>query len=501
MEGDEDSSFDQLLRHDTVAVRPIKGMESVVATVSGYKGTERFNLIKLISLAGANYVGAMSSSITHLICWNFEGKKYNLSRKFKTIAVNHQWIEDCTREKKRLPEGPYMLKSGQEVGHLGMQFPVDYEAGNKKPRVLSNKSNFSLDSVSIQGASVSEYIWTDSILLKKELIQSSREEKKRFSTFKKSNCYPSLCSARKENCPSHGDGSSSGYSHRRRLVKKNIIRETPKIVLSDSEDDCCVMEPRNKSCSIKGSPCNMDAVDNVEKLATDISLDDAPSDHQGKTNLTLRVGEIENRNRQSVSRDYSLNSSSATVGISSKDESHCAKNLSVEISDMNEADYASKLPATSDLSCVICWTDFSSTRGVLPCGHRFCFTCIRDWAENMASMKRGSTCPLCKTSFMSITIVEDAACSDQKIYSQTIPHAQSTTDIYVLPDQQNLSSLDQLHTEPVCIVCRSREPTDMLISCEVCRILCIHSYCLDPPLLPWTCVHCRNPRISRYWTR
>lgn len=55
------------------------------------------------------------------------------------------------------------------------------------------------------------------------------------------------------------------------------------------------------------------------------------------------------------------------------------------------------------------------------------------------SRKRASTCPLCKASFLSITKVEDAACTDQKIYSQTVPHALSSTDVYLVADLDTVS--------------------------------------------------------------
>lgn len=160
--------------------------------------------------------------------------------------------------------------------------------------------------------------------------------------------------------------------------------------------------------------------------------------------------------------------------------------------DAGESDALNKL---AELSCVICYTDFSSTRGVLPCGHRFCYSCIQEWADHTAARRMVSTCPLCKCGFLRITKLEDADSADQKIYSQTVPGPSSATnDIFMLSDRENPNFGAQHSSAPVCCECRSREHEDLLASCSICRNRWIHSYCLDPPLFPWSCSSCRGLR-------
>lgn len=57
----------------------------------------------------------IASKVTHLICYKFEGDKYELAKQIKKIKiVNHLWLEDCLKAWKILPETEYD-KSGYEM--------------------------------------------------------------------------------------------------------------------------------------------------------------------------------------------------------------------------------------------------------------------------------------------------------------------------------------------------------------------------------------------------
>ncbi|KAJ0704202.1 putative chromatin regulator PHD family [Helianthus annuus] len=325
----------------------VRIMDLVVATVSGYHGSERFKLIKLISQAGASYVGAMNSSTTHLVCHKFEGKKYELAKKFKTIVVNHRWIEECIKQGRRVSERPYM----------------------KQCRRLIHKNMYN------------------------ELSSSESEEGFKHSDY----------SRKHERRPRY---ETRFHNHGKR---RNLILEE------------------------------------IEDLGTTSSRED-------------HYTEV--------------------------DHDHC-----------NKMEHNPRLSKEVLLSCVICWTEYSSTRGVLPCGHRFCFSCIQNWADHMASMKKVSTCPLCKGKFYSIQKMEDAESFDQKIYSQTIPNNCPLMDVYIIPHGESSIHQTMPPPTPVCYQCGCREPEELLISCHSCQIRCVHSYCLDPPQIPWVCVQCKDLRM------
>lgn len=512
---------------------PIQGMESVIATVSGYHGSDRFNLIKLISHAGASYVGALSRSTTHLVCWKFEGKKYELADKFNTIVLNHRWIEDCIKQGKRVPERPYILQCGQEVGPLLLEPPPVAKVGvsTKNWNVLSDKSSVCDDSEQIIdlgcGTSRRSFL-TDSCLLNEDLfpefkennssLKSKQKHVRRNSKQELRSCSrpcfqdPPLTRslrmelqessthlARAKRNISNGNGSSMAETSRkgRRLAKRNIGRDMKESALSDSDQEFHPIRFQNMPndvVTVLSDDSGEERNGNI--LGTEGKTDNGLHIQRRIRNRGLKgVVEVD-ENHLSPSKDPNIYVKDAPTSLEGTPQDGCfeVENSKEEFKNRFGTEDATRIPPSMELSCVICWTEFSSTRGILPCGHRFCYSCIESWAGHMGSKSKNSTCPLCKASFTSITKVDDADMIDQKIYSQTIPSAPKM-DIPV-PTYRGIPNFSaQSPSGTVCVACSGREPEELLVACNLCHSRCIHSYCLDPPLFPWTCIHCKDLRL------
>ncbi|XP_038985071.1 DNA topoisomerase 2-binding protein 1 [Phoenix dactylifera] len=520
MLGDDDSAD----RSQGDGIRPIPGMESVIVTVSGYHGTERFKLIKLIAQTGASYVGAMGRSTTHLVCWQFEGKKYELARNIGAHIISHRWFEACLKKGKRLPEGPYTMQSGWEAGPISWEVPAVLDTHDKKKCVVTRERNVLSDQSHASNCSRAAEIdarcfdveysnWSDTHLLKENFfpswdtemmgsknVRKIRKASKQGCTSsnkahlgppnirlypqpEESSSFPSLCSSRKKRSLFHATQNevTGEPAHRsRRLVKKNASFNHLNDIIPGSRQEPCLTEINNHLDLPDYEGSRTQGLEQVEDI-------ERPRNHP------LSEEPKSSRSCHALS-EHEINSKCEHCQYTREniDSSDFGVNHDRQSKEDNQSESAS-VHKQAELSCVICWTDFSSTRGVLPCGHRFCYLCILGWADCMASKGKVSTCPLCKASFASIRKMEEAGSPDQKIYSQTIPCGSSNMD-FMLFDRGNYN-LETLTSDFVCYQCHNHEPADLLVSCHICQTHWVHSCCLDPPLVPWTCMHCRDLRM------
>ncbi|CAA0831977.1 BRCT domain-containing protein [Striga hermonthica] len=119
-----DHSFDVGMPVDpsSVMYRPMKdlngitGAKSLVVCLTGYQRQDRDDIMNMVALMGASFSKPLvANKVTHLICYKFEGEKYELAKKLKRIKlVNHRWLEDCLKAWELLPESDYD-KSGYEL--------------------------------------------------------------------------------------------------------------------------------------------------------------------------------------------------------------------------------------------------------------------------------------------------------------------------------------------------------------------------------------------------
>ncbi|KAK4742819.1 hypothetical protein SAY87_000820 [Trapa incisa] len=87
----------------------IPGAKSLVMCLTGYQRHDREDIMMMVSFMGAQFSKPLvANKVTHLICYKFEGEKYELAKKMKRInLVNHRWLEDCLRDWEILPEANY----------------------------------------------------------------------------------------------------------------------------------------------------------------------------------------------------------------------------------------------------------------------------------------------------------------------------------------------------------------------------------------------------------
>uniref|UniRef100_A0A804LWV7 Zinc finger (C3HC4-type RING finger) family protein / BRCT domain-containing protein n=1 Tax=Zea mays TaxID=4577 RepID=A0A804LWV7_MAIZE len=443
---------------------PIDGMVSVVATVSGYHGDERHRLVNLIAETGASYVGSMSRSITHLVCWRLEGKKYDIARRLGTLVVSHWWFTECLREGRRLPVDSYLMVSGEEAGPVP-ELPTRSRTQGKKSAIMEDRVFQELpddfwDTPLARTSYKVKFDDSDSD------FESALLKEERHFLHLSSHTTSKSTSKQKENL--------SHLLHNEvpiRMGERNDLTENfENDSLSDSfsepqiSDTLCVEAQRKfTKTSAPSSSLRQSTMDSLYEFGETSRHE--PAGKKEQDNVELRK----------TSRSF------LPFDMSGQEPPFCTQEQVDKCSfgtladdemgyDNKPMEKSSNLERQTELSCVICWTDFSSTRGILPCGHRFCYSCIQGWSDCLASRGKVSTCPLCKASFTWISKVDEAGTLDQKVYSQTIP-CEASTDVFVL-GSEGYDFSGPTSGQGACYQCHFREPEELLLSCHVCRSLC-----------------------------
>ncbi|KAL6896826.1 hypothetical protein ACP4OV_007398 [Aristida adscensionis] len=101
--------------------RGIPGSDSLEICLTGYQKKWREDIMKMVEMMGAQFSKSLrANESTHLICYKFEGDKYDLAKQVNIATINHRWLEDCLKAWEILPIDDYK-KSGWELEILEAQ--------------------------------------------------------------------------------------------------------------------------------------------------------------------------------------------------------------------------------------------------------------------------------------------------------------------------------------------------------------------------------------------
>uniref|UniRef100_A0A8I6XYV1 BRCT domain-containing protein n=2 Tax=Hordeum vulgare subsp. vulgare TaxID=112509 RepID=A0A8I6XYV1_HORVV len=103
---------DRVIYWPTKDLNGIPGSDSLQICLTGYQRNDREDIMKMVSLMGAHFSKPLLGHVvTHLVCYKFEGEKYELAKRLGIKLANHQWLEDCLKSWEILPVDDYNKSS------------------------------------------------------------------------------------------------------------------------------------------------------------------------------------------------------------------------------------------------------------------------------------------------------------------------------------------------------------------------------------------------------
>nr|GMD63976.1 BRCT domain-containing protein [Ipomoea batatas] len=153
---DHSSEVGMLVDPASVMYRPLRdlngipGAKSLLICLTGYLRQDRDDIMTMVGLMGANFSKPLvANKVTHLICYKFEGEKYELARRMSRIKiVNHRWLEDCLKSWSLLPEIRYdqsklfaALHSGYELEMMEAEAKVPAQSYGERKLVTTPQNS------------------------------------------------------------------------------------------------------------------------------------------------------------------------------------------------------------------------------------------------------------------------------------------------------------------------------------------------------------------------
>ncbi|XBI44934.1 hypothetical protein VPH35_109529 [Triticum aestivum] len=131
---------DRVIYWPTKDLNGIPGSDSLQICLTGYQRNDREDIMKMVSLMGAQFSKPLLGHVvTHLVCYKFEGEKYELAKRLGIKLANHRWLEDCLKSWEILPVDDYNKSSWElEIMEVQAKDSEDEVEDDRKP--FNNRS-------------------------------------------------------------------------------------------------------------------------------------------------------------------------------------------------------------------------------------------------------------------------------------------------------------------------------------------------------------------------